>query len=134
MNGLELKKEFTRNVFSTVEKTFMHPNREVGLRYFTKKNPHFFERIIERGINQYDVETMFFELISTNHEKILDICKRDANKMNSTDSVCIYVKKGDLAIVLILFDDRKGDNCFSMMPLTILANHEYQKCDYEINL
>lgn len=77
---------------------------------------------------------MFVNLIAKYNEQILELCERDASKMNSTNSVCIYVKKDDIAMVVILFDDRDRDNCFSMMPLTILNNYEYQKCDYEIDL
>ncbi|MDX1532789.1 MAG: hypothetical protein R3230_01125 [Nitrosopumilaceae archaeon] len=132
MNAIELKKEFCESVFTPFNKEFM--NHNTGLRYFTKRNPHFFKRIIDRNINPHFVKGMFTTFITNFHQNIMEICYSDASKMNSTNSVCIFVKSYDIAIVVILFDDRRQDNCFSMMPLTILDGHTYQKCDYEVDI
>jgi hypothetical protein len=53
--------------------------------------------------------------------------------MNSEDSIAIFVRRSDVSICFIVFDDEK-DGFFSMMPLTVLGKYGYKKCDYEIEL
>jgi hypothetical protein len=131
--ALAYKSEVMRNVIYPLNDEFFDQNRDRNIRYFTKYNPHLFGRVLERKIDKKTF-TEIFELLFKNHYDILlAIFENDKEKMNSKDSVAIFVRRKDVSICFIVFDDGK-DGYFTLMPLTVLGKNGYKKCDYEINL
>jgi len=133
MTPLEYKSHIMRTVVYPTNEQFFDSTRKRNIRYFTKYKPHLFGRVLERGIDQATFKEIFELLFERHYDYLLNIFENDKEKMNSEDSVAIFVRRSDVSICFIVFDDEK-DGFFSMMPLTVLGKYEYKKCDYEIEL
>jgi hypothetical protein len=122
-----------KTVIYPINEKFFDSTRKSNIRYFTKYKPHLFGRVLERGINQTTFKEIFELLFDRHYDHLLKIFEDDKEKMNSEDSIAIFVRRSDVSICFIVFNDEK-DSLFSMMPLTVLGKYEYKKCDYEIEL
>lgn len=127
------KKEFTQNVIQPINKMYFDKDKDRNIRYFTKYNPHVFERVLQRRLNKETFAEIFQILMKDKYDYLMEIFKRDKDKMNSKSSICIFVRRKGITICFIVFDDER-DGYFSLMPLTVLGEYEYRKCDYIIEL
>jgi len=133
MTPLEYKSHVMRTIVYPTNEEFFDSKKPRNIRYFTKYKPHLFGRVLERGINQKTFKEIFELLFKNHYDYLLEIFEKDKEKMNSDDSVAIFVRKDDASVCFIVFDDEDA-GFFSMMPLTVLGKHGYKKCDYEIEL
>ena len=83
--------------------------------------------------DNYGFAEIFSKLFETQYDYLLEIFEKDKDKMNSTDSVAVFVRLRNVSICFIVFNDESA-GYFSLMPLTVLGEHEYKKCNYEIEL
>lgn len=127
-------KTYVKNqVLNKLNNQFFDPSNKLNIRYFTKSDPHVFQRVIDRNISFKTFEGIFKELFEKHYDKLLALFDRDKSKMNSENSVDIYVTKDDISICFIVFND-DTEGFYSLMPLTVLDNYTYKKCAYEIKL
>lgn len=133
MTPMQYKLKVMNTVIRPLNEKFFDPSRERNIRFFTKYDPHLFGRVLERNIDQKTFEEIFELLLTTKYDYLMGIFEKDKLKMNSKDSVAIFVRRNNVSVCFIVFDDKK-DGCFSMMPLTVLGKLEYKNCNYEIEL
>lgn len=132
-DGLTFKNQMMRQVVYPTNNEFFDAERERNVRFFTKYDPHLFTRVLEREIDKNDFAMLFRTLFEQKYNDLLEIFENDKAKMNSKDSVALFVKYKDVSVCFIVFNDHK-DNFYSLMPLTVFKEYEYKKCDYEITL
>lgn len=132
-DGLNFKRQMMQYVINPANRDNKNPKLPMNIRYFTKYDPHVFTRVLERGIDKDDFSSLFSKLLEQKYDSLLEIFDKDRSKMNSKDSVALFVKYNGVSVCFIVFDDSK-DNYYSLMPLTVFDNYEYKKCDYEIEL
>lgn len=131
--AIQYKAEFMNTVIRPLNDQYFNSEKPRNIRFFTKYNPHVFERVLQRKLDKQAFIDIFKILMKDKYDYLMGIFEKDKTKMNSHDSICIFVNRKDVTICFIVFDD-KEDGYFSMMPLTVLGEHEYKKCDYEIEL
>ena len=133
MTPLGYKSHVMRTIIYPINEQFFDSRRTRNIRYFTKYKPHIFGRVLERGIDQETFKEIFELLFKHHYEHLLGIFENDKEKMKSDNSVAIFVRRSDVSICFIVFDD-EVDGFFSMIPVTVLGKYGYKKCDYEIEL
>jgi len=131
--ALDYKAKIMKTIIYPLNDYYKVEGQSRNIRYFTKYNPHVFGRVLDRNIDQATFAEIFTKLFETQYDYLLEIFEKDKDKMNSTDSVAIFVRLRNVSICFIVFND-VSEGYFSLMPLTVLGEHEYKKCNYEIEL
>jgi len=141
MNDLEAYEfggRFIESVLKPLVKKYPYEyGKELNISVRMKpRDTHFFERVIERGIDKGRLGSLFKKLISDKYCELIYLFHRSrmVHKMDE-EKLFILVTYKDLSVIFMMCDGTDGRWLrWELVPLTILKNNDKFEYNYRIDL
>lgn len=134
----DLKNRFTKNfAYPLNDKYYDYctQNGLIPIKYSFKKDPHFFQRILERKIDKKFMGSIFKKLFDEKYCEILYLFHANQVQFeNDKNNLTLQVNYKNVSIIFVMYDDSKEKFAtYKLMPATVLKVKDFNST-FEINL